>query len=151
MSLQQFFDDHRPTTTGTPVRVFPAVARTPRLPEPARWTNPFVTLIVTMFVSVGLTWIPWLPLLTGPAVMTLGLTLSVLSTISHLSWPDSRYEAAAEGVWVARQSGYRAGVHGGELRWIDQHGAIKTGHIARGSEGWDLVLTDQDADTGTAA
>lgn len=151
LRLQPFFDDHRPTATGTPVRVFPAVAATPRLPEPGRWTNPILTLFVTMVVSVGLPWIPWLPVFTGLVVMALGVTLSVLCTISYLSWPDSREEASVEGAWVARQSGYRAGVHGGELRWIDQHGAIKTGHIARGSEGWDLVLTDQDADTGTAA
>jgi len=145
LSLQQFFDDHRPTATGTPVRVFPAVARTPRLPEPSRWTNPMATLLVTMFVSVGLTWIPWLHPLTGVAVMGIGLLLTVVLAIAHLSWPDSRDEAAVEAVWVARQSGYRAGLQSGELRWVDQDGLVRTGHMVRGADGWDLVLTGQKA------
>ena len=146
MSLQQFFDDHRPATTDTPVRIFPAVARTPRLPEPKWWNNPFVVMPVTMTGALILTLIPGLPVLSGLAAMVISLALIVVGAISCFSWPDSRDAAVAEGAWVARQSGYRISVHGDDLRWIDQHGAVKSATVVRGETGWDLVLTGKDAD-----
>lgn len=147
MSLQPFFDNRRPTTTEAPVRVFPAVAALPRLPEPGRWIHPLGIMLVTMVLSVGLTWITWLPGFTGLVVMLLGIVLTVGCAVSYLKWSDSREKAAAEGVWVARQCGYRASAQGEELRWLGPHGVVKAGHIVRGPKGWDLVLTDQDAGT----
>jgi hypothetical protein len=145
LSLQQFFDDHRPATTDDPVRIFPAVARTPRLPEPRWWNNPLGVMPVTVTVAVTLTLLPGLPAFTGLMAMVISLALTVVGAISYFSWPDSRDAAVAESAWVARQSGYRISVHGDDLRWIDQHGTVKSATVVRGEAGWDLVLTGKDA------
>lgn len=143
MSLQQFFDDDHRATADTAVRVFPAVARTPRSMEPRRWNNPARVLFFGMPLSVGLTWIPWLPPALGVLVMLLALAVATWSALGCFAWPESRTKALMEGAWVARQCGYRAGVHGDELIWVDPAGALKHADVVRGNSGWDLVLTDR--------
>lgn len=145
MSLQQFFDDRRSAAPGTPVRVFPAVARTPRLPRPRWWNNPLGVLPVTVAGSIPLALLPGLPPFTGLVVLAIGFALAAVEAIGHFSWPESRDKAVAESAWVARQSGYRVSVHGDELRWIDQDGTIRDATVVRSGTGWDLVLMDQDA------
>jgi hypothetical protein len=143
--LQQFFDGRRPAAIGTPVRVFPAVAATPRLPERRWWNNPLGVLPATVAISTALAFLPGLPALTGLVALAIGFALAVVEAISYFSWPESRNKAAAEGVWVAHQSGYRVWVHQDGIRWIDPDGIVKVAIIVRGDTGWDLVLTDQNA------
>ena len=129
MSLQQSFDDpHRPTTDTT-VRVFPNIAPTPRSPEPTWWNNPAAIALIGMPLSVGLTWLPWLPPILGVVAMLSSLLVAV--------------KALAEGAWVARQCGYQAAVSGHELHWMDGDDTIKHATVVRGSTGWDLILTAQ--------
>jgi hypothetical protein len=37
--------------------------------------------------------------------MAIGLTLTAVSTLGHLTWPHSQDQAVAEAAWVAHQSG----------------------------------------------
>lgn len=143
MSLQQSFDDpHRPTTDTT-VRVFPNIAPTPRSPEPTWWNNPAAIALIGMPLSVGLTWLPWLPPILGVVAMLSSLVVAVCAAVAHLTWPESHVKALAEGAWVARQCGYQAAVSGHELHWMDGDDTIKHATVVRGSTGWDLILTDQ--------
>ncbi|MEX5303502.1 hypothetical protein [Kocuria sabuli] len=147
MSLQQFFDDaRRPTTTdATPVRVFPFVAPTPRLPEPKGWNHPLGVLLVTMSLIVTIATIPGVPPTLVAASLGISLTLTVLGSLSYSTWPGSRAKALIEGTWVAGQSGYRVHRHGNRLYWFAADGTVKDATVVRGEHGWDLVLTDRSA------
>jgi hypothetical protein len=147
VSLQQFFDDaRRPTTTdATPVRVFPFVARTPRLPQTRGWNHPLGVLLATMSATVTLATVPGVPPALVAAFLALSLSLVALGGLSYFMWPGSRDKAITEGAWVASQSGYRVNANGDDLRWIDRDGAVKEATVVRGDHGWDLVLTDRAA------
>jgi hypothetical protein len=147
MSLQQFFDDARQpsTTDASPVRVFPFVAPTPRLPKARRWNHPLGVLLITMCLTTTLATIPGVPLAPVAASLSLSLALAVLGSLSYFTWPASRAKALIEGTWVASQSGYRVYAHGNRLYWFAADSTVKEATVVRGERGWDLVLTDQSA------
>jgi hypothetical protein len=142
MNSMHSYDDHGHTQTlPDPVRVFPDVARTPRTPAPRRWNHPVGLLLAAMACAVAFTFIPVLPPLSGAFTGLFGFAVAVLSVLSRWWWwADSRERAVAEGVWVARQSGYRADADGDHLRWLDQDGRVKRATIVLGDRGWNLML-----------
>ena len=79
--------------------------------------------------------------MSGVFIGLFGFAIAVLSLVSRWWWwADSRERAVAEGVWVARQSGYRADADGDHLRWLDQDGKVKRATIVLGDRGWNLML-----------
>jgi hypothetical protein len=94
-----------------------------------------------MACAVALASIPVLPPLSGVFTGLFGFVIAVMSLVSRWWWwADSRERAVAEGVWVARQSGYRADADGDHLRWLDQDGKVKRATIVLGDRGWNLML-----------
>lgn len=49
--------------------------------------------------------------------------------------PESRAEALMEGARVARQRGYRGGLHGEELHRLHEHGTLKHAETVRRNTG----------------
>jgi hypothetical protein len=148
MNSMYYYDNHGHTPTRTAlVRVFPNVAPTPRTPAPGKWNHPVGLLLTAMSCAVALTFIPALPPLAAVFTALIGFGLAVLSLVSRWWWwADSRERAVAEGVWVARQSGYRADPDGDHLRWLDQDGKVKRATILLGDRGWNLMLYGHAAD-----
>ena len=98
-------------------------------------------LLTAMACAVAVTFIPVLPPMSGVFTGLSGFAIAVLSLVSRWWWwADSRERAVAEGVWVARQSGYRADADGDHLRWLDQDGKVKRATIVRGDRCWNLML-----------
>jgi hypothetical protein len=148
MDSMYYYDNYAHThTLPALVRVFPNVAPTPPTPAPRRWNHPVGLLLTAMACAVALTFIPVLPPLSGVVIALFGFVVAVLSVVSRWWWwADSRERAVAEGVWVARQSGYRADADGDHLRWLDQDGKVKRATVVLGDRGWNLMLYSFAAD-----